>query len=206
MQRLLPCPGLPEMLASLNRSTKRGWSRSRQNPLGLTSGETHLSALCPRRGAAPAPHRLLQRTQRQRRGDSTDCPESKSSPSQLCCVFRAGVAPLTSEGLFGDVGCSRLTSASRWTRRSSSSNSETMSGVRRLAAFRREYCFRATLRIAATSLGQRDRPKNQLAGELQPASPVPEAQHHQYHLRDTSSGGAEPISRVLGEERQTLKL
>ena len=51
-----------------------------------------------------------------------------------------------------------------------------------------------------------DRPKNQLAGELEPVSPVTEAQHHQHHLWDISSGGAEPISRVLREKRQTLKL
>lgn len=29
---------------------------------------------------------------------------------------------------------------------------------------------------------ERDRPKNQLAGELEPVSPVTEGQHHQHHL------------------------
>lgn len=37
-------------------------------------------------------------------------------------------------------------------------------------------------------------------------SPVTDTQHHQHHVRDTSSGGAEPGGRGLGEERQTLEL
>lgn len=70
------------------------------------------------------------------------------SPSQPRCVLGAGGALLVSVG-------SGLTAASCCTKSCSSSNSETMSGVRRLAAFRREYCFWATLRTVATSLGQR---------------------------------------------------
>jgi len=101
-------PRLPDALASPSRSAERGWSRSRHNAPGITSGGTHLPALCPWPGAVshPPPPAPPAHTKAKGKGH-----EPKSSPSQPRCISGAGAASLTSAAPLGDVACSRLTPA-----------------------------------------------------------------------------------------------